>query len=138
MATILVRVRIKPDRLAQFEAIERDMAAATHANEPDCLRYECWRAAAPNSYYVLLGFRNAAGFYNHQISKWHEAHLDGLYECFDEFELEFVDPVKEAGSDLPQTRAAPPAADASPRELEYREQMPVVEQQWWRKLDQAG
>ncbi|MDR2857401.1 MAG: antibiotic biosynthesis monooxygenase, partial [Novosphingobium sp.] len=107
MTTILAHVRIKPDRLAQFEDIERDLARATHANEPDCLRYECWRAAEANSYYVLLGFRTAAGFYNHQISPWHEAHLEGLFECFDSFRLEFVDPVNGAGSNLPSTTYEP-------------------------------
>ncbi|MFA7440212.1 MAG: antibiotic biosynthesis monooxygenase [Sphingomonadaceae bacterium] len=137
MATILARIRIKPDRLDRFEAIERELAAATHAHEPDCLRYECWRAAEPNSYYVLLGFRNAAGFYNHQISAWHEAQLDGLYDCFDSVELEFVDPVPGAGSPMPPTRVTPPSADATPRELEYREQMPIIEQDWWRVAVQS-
>ncbi len=135
MTTILARVRIKPDRLRQFEAIERDMAASTHANEPDCLRYECWRAAEPNTYYVLLAFRNTAGFYNHQTSDWHEAHVPGLYECFDSFDLEFVDPVKDAGSGLPPTRPDPLPADASSLALDYQRQMPVVEQSWWRALD---
>ena len=131
MVAILVHVTIKPDRTAQFEAIERDLAAATHANEPDCLRYECWRAAAPNSYYVLLAFRNAAGFYTHQISDWHERRLTGLYACFDDFKLEFIDPVQGASGAFPPTLDEPPPGQMSAREAEYRQMMPVVIQQWW-------
>ena len=132
MATILAHGRIRPHKLRQFESIERDIAAGTHSGEPDCLRYECWRASEPNNYYVLLSFRDASGFYTHQVADWHEKHVPGLYECFDSFKLEFVDPVPGARAGLSATRKQPLPDDASRAIRDYTQQFPVVEQDWWR------
>ncbi len=138
MVTIVAHVGIKADRLHQFEEIERDLAKFTHAREPDCLRYECWRSATENKYYVLLAFRDAAAFYNHQISDYHEKHVPGLYECFDTIQLEFVDPVRDAGSGLPPTRSTPLPADSPALALQYEKEMPVVTQSWWQRAEQQG
>ena len=132
MTTILAHVRVKPGKAAQFEQIEREMTIATHAGEPDCLRYECWRGEEPNSYKVILAFRNAAAFYEHQISDWHEGHLSGLIDCFDDVRLEFLDPVCGMSADFQPTTAEPLPADAPKRALEYQVEFPVLEPAWWR------
>lgn len=138
MVTIVAHVKIKADRLVQFEDIEREIARGTKSGEPDCLSYECWRSAEENKYYVILAFKNALGFYNHQVSEWHEKQLAGLYECFETVHLEFVDPVQGAGSGLPRTRDDPLPADASPRLQEYFKQFPVITSEWWRRVDQKA
>lgn len=135
MTNILAHIHVKSGKAEQFERIERDMAAATIAGEPDCLRYECWRAEEANSYKVLLSFRSASAFYAHQISDWHEGHLAGLIECFDDVRLEFLDPVCGMSPTFTATHNQALPSDAPQRALEYQQEFPVVEPDWWRALD---
>lgn len=129
MVAILAHIKIKPDHVDQFEAIERELAADTHRNEKSCLMYECFRAEAPNKYYVLLAFRDEASFFEHQTSEWHERHTKALYECFDDVRLEFIDPF--AGGGLPLTLQQEHFVPDSELARKYREEFPIKVQQWW-------
>lgn len=132
MVAILAHITIKPERVREFEVIERQLAADTHRLEPDCLIYECFRAAAPNSYYVLLSFRDEEAFFFHQVSEWHEAHAASLYECFADVRLEFIDPV--AGRGLPLTERQPDYVPQSDVARKYRAEFPVKVADWWKAL----
>lgn len=131
MVAIVAHLTIKAERLAEFEEIERDLAAKTKRNEKNCLLYECWRGAEPNKYYALLAFTDEAAFYEHQASEWHEKHAKALYECFDDVRLEFVDPVEGAGSGLPPTEKQSDYISSSEVVDKYRNEFPITVQQWW-------
>ncbi len=140
MVTIVAHVKIKPDRVGEFEAIERQLSTDTKRHETGCLLYECWRGEEENRYYVLMAFKDEAAFYQHQVSEWHEKHAETLYQCFEDLWLEFVDPLDGAGSRLRSTERQEPLAETSAIDSaidfaieKYREEFPVVVQPWWRE-----
>lgn len=135
MVAILAHIRIKPERLKEFERIERELAADTHRLEPDCLIYECFRGAEPNSYYVLLAFRNEEAFFFHQVSEWHEKHAPALYECFADVRLEYIDPA--AGRGLPLTDRQADYEPQSDVARKYRAEFPLEVAEWWKPLRAA-
>lgn len=131
MATFLAKIKIIEGREAAFEHTAREMFEATHANEPSCRRYEYWRAAEPRTYYCLESFDDYLGFMNHQASPHHEAPDFG--SMIEHIELEWLDPIQGA-SDLVPTESQAVPDDASDLVRQYAEAMPVVMQDWWRKL----
>ncbi len=83
-----------------WEGIARTVFAATHEHEEGVTRYEYWRGTDPRQYYVLLSFRSFDDFMVHQVADYH--HHAPFGDCFEEFRLEWVDPVDEAAP-LPRT-----------------------------------
>lgn len=53
MVDIVVTQRVKPGMEQAFEALARQLAANTLANDEGCLRYEWYRAAAPQTYILI-------------------------------------------------------------------------------------
>lgn len=134
MPTLLVRMQVKAGKAARYEEILRALVADTEAHEPGCLRYEYWRGAEPDSYYCLLSFRDTHSFYVHQSSEYHEHYLPELFEMFDGFSIEYVDPIERGGSGLPPTQDVPLAPDVSVRMKEAAAKYPIAVQQWWAAL----
>lgn len=134
MPTLLVRMQVKAGKAARYEEILRALVADTKAHEPDCLRYEYWRGAEPNAYYCLLSFTDTRAFYVHQSSEYHEAYLPELFEMFDGFSIEYVDPIERGGSGLPLTQDVPLPAGAPGRMKEAAEKYPIAVQAWWAAL----
>jgi quinol monooxygenase YgiN len=134
MPTLLVRMQVKAGKAARYEEILRELVKDTKANEPGCLRYEYWRGAEPNAYYCLLSFTDTHAFYVHQSSEYHETYLPELFEMFDGFSIEYVDPIERGGSQLPLTQDVPLAADASARMKEAVAKYPIAVQAWWSAL----
>ena len=134
MATVLAHVKIRAGKAQRFEEIQSDLVRHTHASEPKMLRYEFWRGAEPDRYYVLLAFENNLGFYEHQASDYHERYTDELYEIFENMRLEWIDPVADGGSGLPPTED-PPLPEGMPATiLGHREGYPIELQDWWRLM----
>lgn len=134
MPTLLVRMQVKPGKDRRYEEILRELVKDTQANEPGCLRYEYWRGAEPNAYYCLLSFTDTQAFYVHQSSEYHEQYLPELFEMFDGFSIEYVDPVERGGSGLPLTQDVPLAPDVSGRMKEAAAKYPIAVQAWWAAL----
>lgn len=134
MPTLLVRMQVKAGKAARYEEILRALVADTEAHEPDCLRYEYWRGAEANAYYCLLSFRDTRSFYVHQSSEYHEKYLPELFEMFDGFSIEYVDPIERGGSGLPLTQDVPLGPDASARMKEAVAKYPIAVQAWWAAL----
>ena len=128
MATLLCHITIKPGRVSEFEAVMREMYRRTHAEEPNCIRYEYFRAARENSYYCLLSFTDRLSFLQHQVSDYHEGHdFAGMIEAL---EMEWVDPV-DAASPLGQTEEEALSPDAEEALQAASELYPVTVQGWW-------
>lgn len=111
MATLLARVTVKPDMEDHWEGIAHTVFSATHENEPAVRRYEYFRGTAPRTYYVLLSFDDFDGFMTHQVADYH--HNAGFGDCFEDFSLEWLDPIQGASDDLvpSQTSGTPKAGD---------------------------
>ena len=134
MPTLLVRMQVKAGKAARYEEILRELVKDTRANEPGCLRYEYWRGAEPNAYYCLLSFTDTQSFYLHQSSEYHETYLPELFEMFDGFSIEYVDPVEGGGAELPLTQDVPLAPGVSDRMKEAVTKYPIAVQAWWSAL----
>ena len=128
MATFLAKIKIRAGKEADFEATAQQMFEATHANEPNCRRYEYWRAREPRTYYCLESFNDYVGFMIHQSSPHHEAPDFG--SMIEEMDLEWIDPIQGA-SDLAATDPQELPIDANDLMRQYAENMPVQMQDWW-------
>ena len=73
MATLLCHIEINAGKEREFELVSAEMYRRTHAEEPDCLRYEYFRGAQPNSYYGLLSFADSA--HRHRTDQRHREHM---------------------------------------------------------------
>lgn len=134
MATILAHITVRPDTEHQFEAVARELFAATHRDEREMLRYEYWRGSAPRSYYVHLSFTDFDAFIAHQVSPHHEAASPRLGELMESIRLEWIDPVVGA-SPLPPTDATSHAANSGDAgdelTVRYRRRFAASIADWW-------
>jgi quinol monooxygenase YgiN len=62
---VVVTQRIHPGREAEFEALLRELEASTVANDAGCLRYEWYRAEAPQTYILLERWTDLAAVQAH-------------------------------------------------------------------------
>lgn len=134
MPTILAHIKTKAGMTTRFETILRELVAHTRSSEPNCLRYEYWRGAASERYYALLSFVDSRAFYEHQASEYHERYLPELLDMFEEFSLEYVDPVENGGSGLPPTANAPLGLNDSAALKEQAVKYPISTPTWWSAL----
>lgn len=129
MATLLAHVTVKPGMEDHWEGIARTVFAATHENEPACRRYEYWRGTDPRTYYVLLAFDDFDGFMTHQVADYH--HNANFGDCFEDFKLEWIDPIQGASELGPSDPAGVERDDASELWNTYvrnhRAELPA----WW-------
>jgi quinol monooxygenase YgiN len=58
-------LRVQAGKEGQVEAILRDLQAATLANDKGCLRYEWYRASAPQTYILLERWADQAAAQHH-------------------------------------------------------------------------
>jgi len=130
MASILAHIQIKSGSEALFEAITRRLYKATHEQEPECLRYEYWRAETPGRYYCFLCFTDYAAFMRHQVSDHHEVEAETLREIIEDIRLEWLDPVEPAAG-FPLTEEAAEPDDADELTKSYAEMFPVLLAGWW-------
>jgi quinol monooxygenase YgiN len=76
MSTVTVRLRVKPEKQAEFLAIFRDVAAIVEAEEPDCTVYAVWETATPQEYLLVEAYRSEAG------RTYHNQRHAGVFHAF--------------------------------------------------------
>ncbi len=130
MATLLCHIEINPGKESEFEAVMKEMYRRTHAEEPNCIRYEYFRAAKENSYYCLLSFTDYGSFLEHQVSDYHEGF--DFASMIKSLELEWVDPVTDASPLIP-TELGQVADSASAIIKAAAEAYVVNLQDWWQQ-----
>ena len=130
MATILAHITVKPGSESAFEAISRDLYAASHAGEEGLIRYEYWRGSEPGTYYTLLAFRDFASFIAHQTSEHHEAASPQLGSVLAGLRLEWVDPMQGA-SPLPSTEAQDLSGSTDELTRAYAKRFAAQVAPWW-------
>ena len=130
MATLLCHIEINPGKEQEFEAVMKEMYRKTHAAEPNCIRYEYYRAAQPNKYYSLLSFSDNQAFLEHQISDYHEGY--DFAAMIKSLEMEWVDPVTDASPLIP-TEAGDLPGDASESLKTAAATYVIQVQSWWKQ-----
>ncbi len=130
MATLLCHIEIHPGKEIEFEAVMKEMYRQTHANEPNCVRYEYYRAAQANKYYSLLSFTDGLSFLEHQISDYHEGY--DFAAMIKSLEMEWIDPVQNA-SPLIATHSASLPANANELINQAAQTYMIKVQDWWQQ-----
>jgi quinol monooxygenase YgiN len=130
MATLLCHIEINPGKEQEFEAVMKQMYRQTHAQEPNCIRYEYFRSARPNVYYSLLSFTDRFAFLEHQVSDYHEGH--DFAAMIKNLEMEWVDPVGGASPLIPTTSGELPES-VSETVKAAAEIYRIEVQSWWQK-----
>ncbi len=130
MATILAHIQIKEGRERDFEAVARELHAATLERESAVRHYEYWRGAKPSLYYCLLAFDDFNSFIVHQTSDHHETASPKLGDLIADMKLEWVDPVQGA-SRLVATDMQPLGEGADELTQRYHRIFAATIQDWW-------
>jgi quinol monooxygenase YgiN len=84
MIDVIVTQRVKPGMEQEFERITRELTANTLSKDQGCLRYEWYRAEAPQTYILIEQWTDMAAVQAHLASE-HMASLKPEYqECVPE------------------------------------------------------
>jgi len=133
MASLLAKIQIHPDKVAEFEDLMVFMYRETHGTETGVLRYEYWRGREPGFYYCLLVFTDSVAFWRHQASDHHEGEMARFGACIASLDLEVLDAV-EGASPLPATQEEV-CPDSEPDLVRQQaEVFPVPLASWWLAL----
>jgi quinol monooxygenase YgiN len=81
--TILVRMKVKPEKEAEFRAIMVKLAATVKANEPDCLYYDLFKAPGEHEYWLLEGYVDAEARRHHEKSEYTNAVVKEFFACLE-------------------------------------------------------
>ncbi|MEM9168030.1 MAG: putative quinol monooxygenase [Pseudomonadota bacterium] len=102
MITLIMRVRIKTEKIDDFSALIAQLAQDVYANEPDCLAFEVRQSEADPALFVFFEcFRSKAAHEAHPDMPYHKAMSEAGWACVDgEPEIEFLTPVAGAPAPL--------------------------------------
>lgn len=134
MGAIFVRIRCKPTMAARFEALAAEMIDNTRATEPFCRRYEYWRASESYTYYVMELFDDVNGFYAHEAGGKHVSLGPHFLKCFEDAQIEWIDPLGSAHGRFPATRDAPLPRDSDGAIGKEKEKFPPPDIAWWTQM----
>lgn len=129
MATLLCHIEINPGKEPEFEAVMKEMYRRTHAEEPNCVRYEYFRGAQPGKYYSLLSFTDSVSFWEHQISDYHEGF--DFASMIKSLDMEWLDPVTDASPLIPTESTSPPEGSSDLIQT-AAETYVIAVQSWWK------
>ena len=82
MIAIVATIRVRADKVAQFERAARELEAQVKANEPDCLLYRMTKSRAdPLTYRNLEIFRDQAALDQHIARDYFKAAIEKIGGC---------------------------------------------------------
>jgi quinol monooxygenase YgiN len=92
----IAKLVVKPDKLAEFEALQKELSNITHDTLPGTLIYDVIRhQEEPNTYVVYSRFADQAAFEAHQTARDHDRLVPPILECLaEEMDLQFYDLVR--------------------------------------------
>ena len=93
--TFIARMKVFPEKEAQFiKACER-MEESVREHEPDALYYKFYRLREPHAFAVIESFKNEAADEAHQQTDHFKEIAPAMIECLDGgYEREYLDPLK--------------------------------------------
>lgn len=89
----IAKLVVKPEKVADFESIQKKLSDITHETEPDTLVYDFIKhREQPNTYVVYSRFKNDAAFKLHMESPSHDELVPPILEALaEEMDLQFYD-----------------------------------------------
>lgn len=89
----IAKLVVKPEKVSEFERIQKQLSDITHNTEPDTLVYDFIRhREQANTYVVYSRFRDEAAFETHQNSPSHDELVPPILEALaEEMDLQFYD-----------------------------------------------
>ncbi len=94
--TFIARMKIFPEKEAQFIAACEAMEKAVAEHEPEAIIYKFFRIREPNSFAVIESFASEKADIAHQESAHFKKIAPGMIECIDGgWTREFLDPLKK-------------------------------------------
>ena len=88
-----MRVRIKPEKLAEFIGLVRELRQQVLANEPDTLVFEILQGPQPEELVFFECFTDQAAQQRHQNQPYHLAMSQAGWACLDgDPVIEFMEP----------------------------------------------
>ncbi|MEN3975551.1 antibiotic biosynthesis monooxygenase [Emcibacter sp. SYSU 3D8] len=79
----LIRLKVKHDKVAEFEALVSTLVANIRANEPEPKTYEVRRGAEPLSYVYFISFPEAGAYQNYADAPYHRNAAPAIMACLD-------------------------------------------------------
>lgn len=99
MVDMIVTQRVKPGMEQAFEALARQVAENTLANDEGCLRYEWYRGEAPQTYILIERWTEMAAAHTHLKSAHLAALAPKIRECVPEmFSVMLLTRLEEAAA----------------------------------------
>ena len=94
--SFIARLVARPDKAAELEALQVELRALVHAQEPDCHVYELFKAVdQPNTYYCVATFASEAAFDHHMQIDFHDRLVPPILACLaEDMEISFHDALK--------------------------------------------
>lgn len=91
MYSFIAKLVVRPERQAEFEALQIELKGLTLDQEPDAHVYEVLRSADdPLTYFVIASFTDEAAFKVHQDIDFHHRLVPPLLDCLaQDMELSF-------------------------------------------------
>ncbi len=92
----IARLVVKADKIAEFEALQKELSDITKDTEPDTLVYDFLKHRdAPNTYVVYSRFKDDVAFQVHQDAPDHERLVPPILDALsEEMDLQFFDLVE--------------------------------------------
>lgn len=128
MATLMVRLKVKPGQEERFENMITTLVDNTLSKESEVIRYEYWKGQEPLTWYAFLSFTGKTGFFTHQDADYHRN--QPYDECIESMQMEWLDPV-DGASPLPRTQNPPLPAGTRPEIAEWEHRSPIQIAAWW-------
>jgi|SRR5688572_7019880 quinol monooxygenase YgiN len=84
MTVFFAMLRVKPERSAEFERLQKELSSLTHGSEPGTLVYDVIRLRdQPGRYAVYARFEDEAAFQFHQKTPFHDRLVPPILECLE-------------------------------------------------------
>jgi len=89
--SFIATLRTRPDRRAEFIALQTELKSLVHQHEPDAVVYELLQADDdPDLFYCIATFRDEAAFEHHMQIDFHDRLVPPILDCLAcEMELAF-------------------------------------------------
>jgi quinol monooxygenase YgiN len=93
--SFIAKLVAKTEKAADLEALQTELRALVHAQEPDCETYELFKSIdIPNTYFCVATFKSEAAFDHHMNIDFHDRLVPPILECLaEEMELSFHEAV---------------------------------------------
>jgi quinol monooxygenase YgiN len=80
--SFIAKLVVKPDRLAEFIALQTELKSLVHDQEPDALVYELLQSDDdPTIFHCVATFRDQAAFDHHMGIDFHDRLVPPILDC---------------------------------------------------------